>query len=298
MSNKREKVINVYDRDGNEHLCQIKRYFVLYVDVVGQNNQLENLQQKFHNPFETARGIPCGIIDDFQSAFTEVWAIRRSFLDSFRDCQKKYFNQQKQTFNVVPHFVFASDGLFIWIKLSDNDFLDDLATLKIVMDSVATSQMVLFSSKIFFKAAACISYGIEHPDFKDDYYGPGLARAANLESKAPYPCVLLDQDVIFLLQTYLKYAQVNGYQAMEEHCLILLEYKGPKKKIVWDKNSIDAYVFSPYKKFRRLQLSIYNNVMASLEEQTKRKDLSETIRMKYEDLLSDIFMQLNDVERN
>ena len=285
MTAEREKVINISDSSGNDRFVPLQRYLVLYIDVVGQSKKLENLQAKFLNPFETQLGFPTKTINDIQDAFKDVFAVRKSFLKSLEQARESYFKRQGRVFKVEPKIIFASDGLFIWVKLPDENSLDELVALMITMNALAASQMTLFSREIFFKAGACISYGFEHPDFKDDYYGPGLARVAYLEEKAPFPCVLLDRNVKTLIKSFFVYAQEIKNQPIQEHCLQLLDFIGDEIEIESQNGIPNPYVFFPYRRFHKKMPEAYDEVITSLEQQSQRLDLPSKIRDKYKRLL-------------
>ena len=295
-SDDKVKGINTDDGKGNNLLIPFQRFFVLYIDVVGQNSKLEKLQQKFQNPFETKGGFSNEIVEDFTRSFKDVFAMREFFLSFFKDYKKKYFEHQQRNFDVSLDFVFASDGMFIWTKLSDN-FFDEIAALKICLDALAMSQIVSFSFDTFFRAGACISYGIEHPDFKGDYYGPGLARAANLEKSAPYPCVLLDSNIIRIIQCYGLVAKKSQNQPVLDTCRQLLAYIEYKKTVATEYDTNPAYIFFPYKRFHQLKSSdsnLINDVITALQKQIQNAELPDKIRKQYEILLNDIHFVTKD----
>ena len=279
---KRYKSITL-NSDDKRVKIPIKRYLVAYLDILGQGDVLRSLQSEFSNIYETDIGLDEEIMDKFASAAIPVLIFRDSFNSNIEIATRSILTKHVhlKSLKIPTGTISVSDGMFIWAELDNTHELIEMLTLNVIFIALGLTYFALIADGIYFRGAVTISYGFEHPKYKD-YYGPGLARSYAMESmETGFPRIILDDNIMRLLGTHIKMGKKEKTWAASGKLAYYLWQKyivGIKDQSITKNTLFPAKIMLKEDKTIQLYNEAMNNVIEKVENNTEHKD-------KYEKLL-------------
>ncbi len=180
---KASKLIDSYIKK-LESQKNIEWYVVSFIDILGQKNELKNLNNEDLSNNEAKK-----IID---ATYGNVKKLRKNVRDAFDGLNEHmnkgvYLNSNKIKINAFSDFVIS------YVSLRDDIKKIPMIGIYRLLLANSSAFLVMLSNKIALRGAIDIGRGLEHKLNKcDELYGAALSNPYTLESKvAKYPRIVI-----------------------------------------------------------------------------------------------------------
>ena len=210
----------------------IRRYAVFYFDILGQSNLQLPCQNDYQNVYADFNEFSEEHKELFKKAVHGVVAFRSILQSSINYAIDKTKKRHSHipNINIPIRNIVGSDCMFVTAELNQTEKSHEILTLSVLLTAIAGAYLGWLDAGIFVRGGGCISYGIILPDLPNmpggDYYGPGLACSAKMESeKACFPRIIIDTNVANVFRTnMLKYKDSNNERFVYDLAKYTFEY--------------------------------------------------------------------------
>ncbi len=197
-------------------------YLVLFVDILGQQEQLRQIRclPDKSNPkqvaeFESLLKKTVGTVNGFRDAFYLYFkGAEKQHIDVSRltEEQKCLFDKSKS--NEIKSHMF-SDFVTLFLSLRDDINKVPMIGVYSALNSAALSFIAMLSEGYAIRGGMDIGVGVEF--WEGEIYGPALARAYALESKiAQYPRIILGDEIVNYIQLQRLREEDNVFSTMNK----------------------------------------------------------------------------------